>query len=225
MFYDQSVSSNPAAKLLKEALVWLQPSGIEDTAGNVTAWRNSGTGGDSYSVLSGTGTVTVGLWDSKAVANFIPGATLSTSSGINIGSDFTWCVFARCSVLGTSTATRFVRYRTGGVSYMGVINSSQSLTQFHSTVANSAPGTWSDKPVYIIGTGNGATLKTWFSETSPLTRSITPDILNWGTLSDAVSTVSMTGWIGEVIVWPFPFSDSDASKIDQYLRSEWTFAP
>jgi len=72
MFYDQAVSSNPAEKLLKEALVWLQPSGIEgesgeDAGSGVTAWRNSGTGGSAYDLTTVSGAVTIDTFNGKSV--------------------------------------------------------------------------------------------------------------------------------------------------------------
>jgi len=105
VFYDQGVSSNPAAKLLKEALVWLQPSGIEDTAGNVTAWRNSGTGGSSYDLTSITGTPVVGNINGVRAVSLIGGSTraewLEPATNVAMPSgSFTIFVACRPTTLG-----------------------------------------------------------------------------------------------------------------------------
>jgi len=91
MFYDQGASSNPAIKLLKEALLWLQPSGIEDTAGNVTAWRNIGTGGSAYDFTNIAGAVTVDTLNGQRVVRTDGeiGTWLKTSANRTIAQPFT----------------------------------------------------------------------------------------------------------------------------------------
>jgi len=97
MFYDQAVSSNPAEKRLKEALVWLQPSGIEATAGSVTAWRNSGTGGSQYDITTIAGNVTTDTLNGKTVVRTDGeiGTYLRTATGLTSQQPYTVWILAQ----------------------------------------------------------------------------------------------------------------------------------
>jgi len=85
LFQDQGGKLDPAKQLLKEAVVWLQPSGIEDTAGNVTAWRNSGTLGSAGDLTEVIGTPTLDSLNGLPAVLFNDIADqMRTASGVSI---------------------------------------------------------------------------------------------------------------------------------------------
>jgi len=224
LFYDQAVSSNSAEKLLKEALVWLQPSGIEDTAGNVTAWRNGGTGGSAYDLTSIEGT---GVEPTIETVNGIKavrfdGKQIATSASVVIGQPFT-IAFAfniltdnaqtnyicdgltnlQCSFMRASSNNTF-RVAAGSLIATPVTNS--FATVYPSVlVFNGASST------YRIG-GSSGTLPT-------LGGSSMQYIVLGGRLISAINQTN--GWIAEPLIWNRVLTSEEIDLISQYYTQQW----
>jgi len=159
MFYDQGVSSNKIPAVLNDAIVRLQPSGIEDTAGNVTAWRNSGTGGSVYDLSAPFGTVT------NVAFSGLPSVEVGLDSGLRSGSlvNVTLPVTI-CAVIHTLPSDLTSAYYYLVDSYDGTVAcgvwSRYNRYQFFANVAYdtnfSAPDNGSDVVVAVLNGANSS---------------------------------------------------------------------
>jgi hypothetical protein len=212
------------AKLLKGALVDLNADGIVSSAGVVTRWNNSGSGGSAYDLATVIGTA----------ANL----TLSTLNGVP-------CVHAAGGVgiettvapaLITTPMTMFLVGKADGLGVVQVFSSGRSIP-------SSAPTWYYDSGNVIrfnagvdanIGTadtdvhlftarynGDGSS-KFSVSGQSEVTTSGGTEAYDYGSLfsNPGNATLTLTGSIGRHIIFDYELSDADVKLIQERLSIE-----
>jgi len=214
MFYDQAVSSNPAAKLLKEALVWFNESGIE---GNVTAWRNSGTGGSAYDLTTSNG-VTIASYQGKVGAYFSASFTndLLTAAGTPISEPFTWTTHAKADSFGaalnrivSNSGGATTTYFASGTTFWGawVGGSIRYSTEPRST-----------NPVVMTLTADGAGNYVLYVDAIQLSFTGTQGAWNWGKCGNSAAAVGFNGYVFDNVVWNRVLSASEVGLVVEFLK-------
>jgi len=229
MFYDQAVSSNPAEKLLKEALVWLQPSGIEgesgeDAGSGVTAWRNSGTGGSAYDLNDVAGGVTVGTIGSNRSVRFdgVNGTHLRRDSVV-IPQPFSVMVVWRFSAMGTTqylfggrttTALECAVLSTGSDGNVRMYGPTAALTGFIAVADTTYAGVFS-----FQGTQSQWTINAASGGNDPGTADWRFGTIGSSAISSSINVTN--GDIGEMGVFSRALDSSERSLLVNHLLSVW----
>jgi len=227
MFYDQAVSSNPAEKLLKEALVWLQPSGIEgesgeDAGSGVTAWRNSGTGGGSYD-MDDTSNVIVSSINGRKACGFggVDGTYLRRNS-ITIQQPFTLAVVFEFS--GIDTTNYVVGGRTLNTECAFIMASSDKSLRMYAPTSAPTGIIAQTNTIYIAVLAYNGSSSTWIIGDN--SGSVNPGTAShgYGSLGAAGAATGlsvMSGSIGESLIWSRLLSIEEQSEVKSYLDSQW----
>jgi len=224
MFYDQAVSSNPAEKLLKEALVWLQPSGIEgesgeDAGSGVTAWRNSGTGGSTYDLTVSDGAI-LDTHENKSVVRFPTWLNnLRTSAGIAIPEPMTILCVVKSDEWNAGTTNRCLGNWSGTSAYLGA-STSHFFSLFGTISVVSSPRSLD---VVTLGTvcHNNGNYDAYTNQSKTSGSGGTPSAFSYGRLSTASDTTGWKGFVGEVLIWEQNLASDSIAIVIDHLMSEW----
>ena len=151
-------------RLLRSALVDLNSSGIESTAGAVTAWRNSGSGGSAYDLDTILGTA-ANLRKHSSGAMLLDGvsgsfASAPDSPAASVTGDITLIAYAALDDWTPPTDDRTLIGKwstaTGGLSYLLRIQITTGKIQLITTVdgISSISSLSTISPAFIDGTGH-----------------------------------------------------------------------
>jgi len=88
----RSIAEVRAEPILSETIVSLQSSGIEYTAGNITAWRNGGTGGSNYDLTSIVGSPTLGSYGGERAISLNGSSGLKPAAQRTVAHPWTICL-------------------------------------------------------------------------------------------------------------------------------------
>jgi len=229
IFYDQAVSSNPAEKLLKEALVRFNDNGIEGESGEdagsaVTAWRNSGTGGSSYdltTLTAGTINPAVEIVNGRKAVNFL-NKGITTASVVPIPQPFTVaCAFniltnnsqsnyvldgitnSQCSILRATSDNTF-RIGAGTFVTTGVVASFATVY-----------------PTVIVFNGTNSTYRIGASSGSlPTLGTAAMQAISMGRYI-VNANAYLNGWVAEPAIWNRVLTSEEIDLILQHYTQQW----
>lgn len=228
---------NPVRRLLREAIVDLNEQGIQQSAGLVTGWNNSGTGGSDYDLTTVLGTAanlqfheagaTVGGQvnnTGKAAVASLGGSGLETASSQIISYPLTYFVIAKAHALTGAFQTIVGArsdYANDPVTY---IDTNDNFRANAGAGASVTPGD-TNLRLHILRHNGDATSKYAVVGVGENQTNLGTENFDALTLfASPVGTATLTGFISTLIVFDRALTDTEVNLITNHLTTSYGVA-
>jgi hypothetical protein len=212
------------AKLLKGALVDLNAEGIVSSAGAVTRWNNSGSGGSAYDLATVIGTaanLTPSTLNGVPCVHAAGGVGIETlAGGVTINQPMTMFLVAKIDAVGGASASRFVDAESDTSISVGIFE--QNSLFYANAGANQSVGPSDTDPhLHTIRHNGDASSSYTVSGIGAITGNIGAENLDAMTLfASTTGGATLTGSIGRHIIFDYELSDADVNLIQERLSIE-----